>query len=243
LARPHHSTNVQSDFYSVAQEIGQPFTGSASPAVVPIARTANANLRPLFQEALVAVWLCGFVAVPSLWWLRRRRFGTAMRGAVAVTQGREVDALRRLEQVAGVHRPITLLFSQASMEPGILGFVRPALIWPARISAELTDAHLEAIIAHEVWHVRRRDNLAAAMHMLVEAIFWFHPLAWWLGARLVEERERACDEEVLRLGNPPHLRILRGFTASLRIRRYRRRSQEPDRSYHDRKRGTRTGFR
>ena len=49
----------------------------------------------------------------------------------------------------------------------------------------------------------RRDNLAAAIHMVVEAIFWFHPLVWWIGARLVEERERACDEEVLRLGNEP----------------------------------------
>ncbi len=97
------------------------------------------------------------------------------------------------------------MFSQASLEPGILGIVRPALIWPAGISAQLTDAHLEAIIAHEVWHVRRRDNLAAAMHMVVEAIFWFHPLVWWLGTRLVEERERACDEEVLRLGNPPQV--------------------------------------
>jgi TonB family protein len=64
---------------------------------------------------------------------------------------------------------------------------------------------VEAILAHEVQHVRRRDNLAAAMHMFVEAIFWFHPLVWWLGARLVEERERACDEAVLRLGNPPEI--------------------------------------
>jgi TonB family protein len=43
------------------------------------------------------------------------------------------------------------------------------------------------------------------MHMVVEAIFWFHPVVWWLGARLVEERERACDEEVLRLGNEPEI--------------------------------------
>jgi len=64
---------------------------------------------------------------------------------------------------------------------------------------------MEAILAHEVQHVRRRDNLAAAMHMVVEAIFWFHPLVWWLGARLIEERERACDEEVLRLGNQPEI--------------------------------------
>jgi bla regulator protein blaR1 len=56
------------------------------------------------------------------------------------------------------------------------------------------------IIDPEVWHVRRRDNLCAALHMLVEAVFWFYPLVWWLGARLVEERERACDEEVVALG-------------------------------------------
>ncbi len=39
--------------------------------------------------------------------------------------------------------------------------------------------------------------------MLVEMLFWFHPLVWWIGARLVEEREQACDEEVLRLGGDP----------------------------------------
>ena len=82
----------------------------------------------------------------------------------------------------------------------MFGIVRPILLWPARISERLQDAHLETILAHEVQHVRRRDNLAAAMHMVVEAIFWFYPLVWWLGARLLEERERACDEEVLQLG-------------------------------------------
>jgi bla regulator protein blaR1 len=205
FARPRHSTSVYSDFYSVAQEIGQPFTGIAGPGVVPVARAASADLRPLFHDALIAVWLCGFVAILSLWCWRWRRFSQAIRGAVTITNGREVDVLRRLEQVAGVRKPIALLFSQASLEPGILGIFRPALIWPAGISAQLTDAHLEAIIAHEIWHVRRRDNLAAAMHMVVEALFWFHPLVWWLGTRLVEERERACDEEVLRLGNKPQV--------------------------------------
>jgi uncharacterized protein (TIGR03435 family) len=54
-------------------------------------------------------------------------------------------------------------------------------------------------------HVRRRDNLTAFIHMLVEAIFWFHPLVWWVGRRLEEERERACDEEVMLLCTEPHV--------------------------------------
>jgi uncharacterized protein (TIGR03435 family) len=69
----------------------------------------------------------------------------------------------------------------------------------------LTAAQLDAIVAHELCHVRRRDNLMAAIHKVVEALFWFHPLVWWIGARMVEERERACDEEVLRMGNEPEV--------------------------------------
>ena len=79
------------------------------------------------------------------------------------------------------------------------------LLLPQGITDRLAPAQLEAILAHELCHVRRRDNLAAAIHMVVEAIFWFHPLVWWVGARLVEEREHACDEEVLRLGSRPEI--------------------------------------
>jgi uncharacterized protein (TIGR03435 family) len=83
--------------------------------------------------------------------------------------------------------------------------VRPVLLWPARISERLGEAHLEAILAHELGHVRRRDNLAAALHMVVEAVFWFHPFVWWLGTQLVDARERACDEEVLARGSRPQV--------------------------------------
>lgn len=93
----------------------------------------------------------------------------------------------------------------ASLEPGIFGMVRPVLIWPERVSERFDNAQLEAVIAHELGHVRRRDNLAAAVHMLVEAIFWFHPLVWWLGAQLAEERERACDEDVVAFGSEPRV--------------------------------------
>jgi uncharacterized protein (TIGR03435 family) len=69
----------------------------------------------------------------------------------------------------------------------------------------LTPAQLAAVISHELCHIRRRDNLTAVLHMTVETIFWFHPLVWWIGARLVDERERACDEHVLRTIDAPHV--------------------------------------
>jgi TonB family protein len=75
------------------------------------------------------------------------------------------------------------------------------LLWPTGLSDQLTDTELEAILTHELCHVDRRDNLSALVQMIVETVFWFYPVVWWLGARLLGERERACDEEVLQMGN------------------------------------------
>jgi uncharacterized protein (TIGR03435 family) len=85
----------------------------------------------------------------------------------------------------------------------VFGIVRPVLLWPGGMSTRLDDSQIEAILAHELSHVRRYDNLTAALHMIVQATFWFHPLVWWLGSRLVAERERACDEAVVQLGSDP----------------------------------------
>ena len=194
------SAGAKGGLSSVMKEVGQPFMQQTTPIVSPATpSTVLASLIHLLP-ALLAVWLCGFLMVVFVWLLRWRRISAAIREATPLREGREVEALRRLEHIEGIRKPTEILLSRASLEPGIFGIVRPVLVWPERISARLEDAHLEAILAHELWHVRRRDNLAAAIHMVVEASFWFHPLVWWLGTRLVEERERACDEEVLESG-------------------------------------------
>jgi len=151
--------------------------------------------------ALIGLWLCGVMAVFVTRYAQWRKVWAAARDATPLREGREVAALRRIEHLMRIRQPIAMRQSRASVEPGVFGIVRPILLWPAGISERLEDAQLEAIVAHEVQHVQRRDNLSAAIHMVVEAIFWFHPLVWWLGARLVEERERACDEGVLQLGS------------------------------------------
>jgi uncharacterized protein (TIGR03435 family) len=110
-----------------------------------------------------------------------------------------------MENLGDLKQKIELKFLPVSLEPGIFGLVRPVLLWPQAISERMEESHLEAILAHEVWHVRRRDNLTAVIHMAAEAIFWFHPVVWWLEARLIQERERACDEEVLTLFNQPQI--------------------------------------
>jgi hypothetical protein len=101
--------------------------------------------------------------------------------------------------------PIPVLSCPEHLEPGVFGIFRPALLLPEGIAERLSPVELQAVVAHELCHVRRRDNMAAAIHMFVEALFWFHPLVWWIKVRLIDEQERACDEEVVRLGNDPQI--------------------------------------
>src|SRR5256714_755912 len=188
------------------EQVSQPFAPSTLPVISPLTpSTVSQSATHLLPALFIAAWLCGFVMVTCVWCVRWSRISRATREAVPLRAGREVEALLRIECITGRQQRIELLLSRASLEPGIFGIVQPVLVWPEGISERLDDAHLEAILAHELWHVRRRDNLVATMHMAVEAIFWFHPLVWWLGARLVEERERACDEEVLQSGSDRHV--------------------------------------
>jgi len=202
LIKPHVAVTVESDVYSAVEEVSLPFTQTVAPAVTaaPKLSIKAAYQLPSWQEVLAAVWMCGFVATLGLWMWRWRQAAACLRQAARMPQGREVDTLLQLEQTLGSPKPLAMFLSPGPGEPGVFGIFRPVLLWPTGISKHLQDRHLEAILAHELAHVRRRDNLTAAMHMLVEAIFWFHPLVWWLGARLADERERACDEEVLQLG-------------------------------------------
>jgi hypothetical protein len=99
--------------------------------------------------------------------------------------------------------PIRVVHSLERLEPGVFGIFKPVLLLPEGISHRLSPAQLRAVLAHELCHVQRRDNLTMAIHMFVEALFWFHPVVWLIKARLLVEQERACDEEVLRLGSEP----------------------------------------
>jgi bla regulator protein blaR1 len=161
--------------------------------------TASAGVE--LTTIAAVIWLLGCATVFCVWLLRWRRVSRTVRAGAPVVSGRAFKALHRLEPSS----VLRIVSSDASLEPGVFGIVRPVLVWPRDIDTKLDEAQVDAILAHELAHVRRRDNLTAAVHMVVEVIFWFHPLVWWIGSRLVDERERACDEEVVSLGSDPHV--------------------------------------
>jgi uncharacterized protein (TIGR03435 family) len=187
----------------VMEQFVQPFTPSQ---FEPLQAAASAPAPSIIPSILLALWLSGVIAVLLYAWSRWRRVAAAVHSSTPLTEGPERDALNKVGQAIRLQAAsVRLVSSTAKLEPGVFGIFRPILWLPAGIADHLDDTELEAILAHELCHIRRRDNLLAALHMLVESLFWFHPLVWWLGARLEEERERACDEEVVRLGGQPQI--------------------------------------
>ncbi|SPE30528.1 conserved membrane hypothetical protein [Candidatus Sulfopaludibacter sp. SbA3] len=170
---------VQAPLSSLVGEIGQPF---AMPDAAPLL-AAGPEEASRIPALLAGIWLCGFVVASIAWrreWCRVRRAArTASRSPL-----RAPDC-------------VTVMDSPALLEPCVFGIFRPVLLLPHGIRERLTRDQLEAILLHELCHVRRRDNLAAALHMVVETLFWFCPLVYWIGRRMMDEREIACDEEVL----------------------------------------------
>jgi len=166
----------------VVDNISRPFVVSA-----PASYDTTSTAVDFIPALLFSIWACG-LAVGVLFWLRcwsRTR---------AVRQGATPLPL---------NLPIPAMSCPSSVEPGVFGIRRPVLLLPEGIADRLAPAQLDAIVAHEMCHVRRHDNLTGAVHLIVEAIFWFHPLVWWIRTRLLEERERACDEAVLQSGSEP----------------------------------------
>jgi uncharacterized protein (TIGR03435 family) len=190
--------------YAVINLMGEPFSevSTATTSVVHVP-TLGERLASDLPIVLGMIWIFGVVAVLLIWCIRWHRIAAIKFKSRPASVGRMIDLLRRAEQATGQMVPMRMRLSSDRLEPGVFGILRPVLLWPEGLSARLDDEHIEAILTHELIHVQRRDNLTAALHMLVEAVFWFHPLVWAVERRLVEERERACDEAVIRLGRAP----------------------------------------
>lgn len=161
-------------------------TGSAIfvPAIGGVSGFADAML-PRMVIAAAALWALGSI-VSLLRWSSQWR---AVRASLAFAPRLPMDL------------PIPVRVTSADLTPGVFGVFRPVLILPRAVLSELSQSQLQSVIAHEMCHVRRRDNLTATLHKLVEVIFWFHPLVWWIGSNLLREREAACDESVIEGGH------------------------------------------
>src|SRR4051812_6670628 len=172
------------------------FTAPEAQITIPSAPPLRLQdrLQPLLPW-LVLTWLGG-VATLSLWhlggWLRVQRLTRShTRPLDSLWQRRLADLCARLR----VTRPVRLLESSLVEVPAVAGWLRPVILVPAAALSGLSAHELEAILAHELAHVRRHDYLVNVAQVIIETLLFYHPAVWWVSAQVRREREDCCDDD------------------------------------------------
>ena len=174
--------------------------GAASgpgPQAVPASAPAAARIHAALEPALpwvVLVWFGGVVALSlrlASGWLVARRLGTVGTFPVPETCG---EAVARLAGRLRVTRPVRVLESAVVQVPAVIGWLRPVILLPATALTGLSPLQLDALLAHELAHVRRYDYLVNLIQSVIETLLFYHPAVWWVSQQVREEREHCCDD-------------------------------------------------
>jgi uncharacterized protein (TIGR03435 family) len=104
------------------------------------------------------------------------------------------DKVAKIADRMGVDRPVRVLISTLADGPGVIGWLRPIVLLPPATAMGLTPQQLEAVLAHELAHIRRHDYLVNILQMMVETVLFYHPVVWWTSRRIRFERELCCDD-------------------------------------------------
>ena len=124
-------------------------------------------------------------------WARVRHI---QRTATAVASHYAQDMMRRMAARIGVTQRLRLVESSLVDAPSVIGFLRPAVIVPISVLANLPPAQMEAILAHELAHIRRGDYLVNFFQCVIEVLLFYHPAVWWVSKQIRVEREHCCDD-------------------------------------------------
>ena len=170
----------------------QPMPSAApSEAAVPASWPSRLERWP---AVAVPAWLAGVLLLSLrlvVEWIaiaRLRRVGLA---PVAADLGARVAALARTLRVS---RPVRLVHSAAVHVPSVVGWLRPVILLPASAISGLSPAQLDAVLAHELAHIRRHDFAVNALQTVAEVMLFYHPACWWISRRIRVEREHCCDD-------------------------------------------------
>ncbi len=157
-----------------------------------------AKLEPTLPY-LVLGWLVGVFGL-SAWHLggwaqlqrMKRRLTQEVAGPLRTTLGQLAERL-------GIRRAVTLLESAIVEVPTVVGWIKPVILLPASVLTGLNSEQLEAILAHELAHIRRCDYLVNILQTVVEILGFYHPAVWWVSHRIRDERENCCDDLAVRV--------------------------------------------
>ncbi|WP_373552137.1 M56 family metallopeptidase [Haliscomenobacter sp.] len=173
------------------------FGGSETPTPESFLQYWQGRFTDYFNQQLpliVTVWLCGLTffmlrMLGGLAYIRQLRYQ-----GIRPVQEEWEEMLRELAQKLKIKRPVAILESLRIQSPVVIGHFKPLILVPVGLLAGLSIDQVEAILAHELAHVYRRDYLLNLLQTLIEALFYFNPGVWWISSCIRIEREHCCDD-------------------------------------------------
>jgi beta-lactamase regulating signal transducer with metallopeptidase domain len=176
----------------------RPFAAAYSSAARVAADGWHVNLPEISRRALpwiVTAWLCGAlvfsIRLAGGWAAaaHMRKAGAA-HPAPPEWQRKLADLMVRMRHA----RPVRLLVSPLAQAPSVAGWLRPVILMPVGALAGLPAEQIEALLAHELAHIRRHDYVINLLQSLAEALLFYHPSVWWISNEIRAERELCCDD-------------------------------------------------
>ncbi len=151
------------------------------------------NWLAVLKPWMLPLWLAG-VLVFSLRLVLASVHTAALRRQCALEQGPMAALVMTLAARMGVRRAISIRVAPTTMAPATFGFFRPVILLSSATMLGISPQQLEAVLAHELAHIRRHDYLVNVLQMLAETLVFYHPAVWWASRRIRVERELCCDD-------------------------------------------------
>jgi len=193
--------------------------GGATAAAHAVAPTASAAGSPSMPQTLLQIWMVPeaprqpWLDVVQRWalpawtagvvlfairlvagWLHAVRLRRRTSPSDAATVATTTSIATRI----GIARPVRVVTASLDEGPSVIGWLRPTLLLPPATAMGLTTRQLEAVIAHELAHIKRHDYLVNLLQVIVESLFFYHPVVWWTSRCIRLEREVCCDDIAVR---------------------------------------------
>ncbi|MCF6404718.1 M48 family metalloprotease [Chitinophaga filiformis] len=170
---------------------------------VPVIYKSQAELTGLFPglemwfPILVAIYVAGVAVMTIKLTLDLLQLQQIKKKQVLPIDEAWEKHLQKLAAQLKIPRRVKLLISQYIQVPVMIGFVKPVILLPVAMFNNLTAEQLEAILLHELAHIKRNDYLLNIFQSIVETILFFNPFVWWISKNIRLEREHCCDDLVL----------------------------------------------
>jgi hypothetical protein len=170
--------------------------------VVFLGRGAWGRVDALLPQ-IVFVWLAGVAVLlarmtAGLWHVRRLQTG-----ALAAKVSRWQAAAERIASRLGIRAAVHVVDSAHVDTPTALGWLRPVILLPIAALANLSPSQVEAILAHELIHIRRHDYVINIVQTVAETLLFYHPAVWWVSRQIRAEREHCCDDVAVQVCGDP----------------------------------------